>query len=61
MRIQPEHPTDRFRRKTKNKVQKEAEEEVVYLSTQPQHSRDSFRDKVKDKNGTKNKTGEKVI
>ena len=32
---QLEHPTDRYRRKTKNKLKKEAEDKVACLGTRP--------------------------
>ena len=46
---QPKHRRDRFRRKAKNKLKKEAEDEVVYLDTRPWHLRDRFRDRVKER------------
>ena len=50
-----------LRRRTKNKLKKEAEDEIVYLGTRLQHPRDRFRKRVKNKNDTNNKTGKKFI
>ena len=59
---QLEHPRDRYRKKTKNKLKKEAEDKVACLGTPPWHPRDRVRDRVKDdkKNGTNNNKGKKI-